>query len=275
MRPYLAAFFLCLALALVPTAAPALKFNAVFGSIKVSARPGDIVTRSWQLHLVDDHGARFHAKVEDWWQSEDGERSFYGELGTLRHSCGPWITLSPVETAVAAGGTLAVQLTAAVPLDAAPGGYWCVLTVDQLPDPLAPSARGVQVGFLSSISTGIFIYLDPVVRQVEIAGIDISARQAKITVRNVGNAPVGLVGRIEILRTAGGAPVVSAAFHRATVLTEPSVTRSLVAVLPDLAALPAGHYLARVVLDLGLDHDLGAQRELVIPNDLSHVANNH
>jgi hypothetical protein len=266
------AFFLCLALALVPARAPALKFTAVFESIKIQARPGDMVTRSWQIHLGDEQSARFHAKVEDWWQGEDGEH--YAEPGTLRHSCSPWITLSPVEAAVAAGGTLVVQVTAAVPLEAAPGGYWCVLTVDQLPDPLAP-AQGVQVGFLSSVSTGIFIYLDPVVRQVAITGIDISARQAKVTVRNVGNAPVGLVGRIEILRTAGSAPVVSAKLPRTTVLTEPSVTRSLVAVLPDLTALPAGHYLVRVVLDLGLDHDLGAQRELVIPNDLSHVANNH
>ncbi len=273
MRPYLAAFFLCLSLTLVPAMAPALKFTAVFGSIKVTARPGDMVTRSWQIHLIDQ-AARFHAKVEDWWESEDGAQSFYTEPGTLRHSCSPWIVLSPVEAAVVAGGTLVVQVTATVPLEAAPGGYWCVLTVDQLPDPLA-SEKGVKVSFLSSVSTGIFIDIDPVVHQVEITGIDISAQQAKVTVRNVGNAPVRLEGRIEVLRTAGSTPVATAKLPHATVLTEPSAIRSLVAVLPDLTALPAGHYLVRVVLDLGLDHDLGAQRELVIPNDLFHVANNH
>jgi hypothetical protein len=270
MRPFLAVFFFCLAL--VPTRASALKFTASFVSIKAQARPGDVVTRSWQLHLADDKGARFHTKIEDWWQSEDGVQSFYGALGTLRHSCGPWITLSPVEAAVAARGTLMVQVTAAVPLGTAPGGYWCVLTVDQLPDPLA-QGKGVRVNFLSSISTGIFIEVDQVVRQLEITGIDISAQRAKVTVRNVGNAPVPLEGRVEILPSAESKPVVSAAFSHALVLTEPIATRSLSAPLPNLAALPAGHYLVRVVLDLGLDHDLGAQRELVIPDDLTHMAN--
>lgn len=274
MRPSSAVFTLAVALALVPASTAAIKFTSSFESIKVQARPGDLVTRSWQMHLKDDQGARFHAKVEDWWQSEDGQHSIYGQPGSLHHSCSSWVTLNPVESAVPAGGTLVVQVTAAVPLEVAPGGYWCVLTVDQLPDPLGPPL-GVQVNFLTSISTGIFIYIDPVVRQLEITGIDVSPRQAKVTVRNVGNAPVGLDGRIEILKPAGSAPVVSAAFHRTTVLTEPIVTRSLSTPLPDLTALPAGRYLVRVVLDLGLDHDLGAQRELVIPNDLTHMANIH
>jgi len=274
MKPSSAVFILAGALALVHARASALKFTASFESIKVQARPGDLVTRSWQMHLKDDQGARFHAKVEDWWQSEDGQHSFYGEPGALKHSCSSWITLSPVESAVPAGGTLVVQVTAAVPLEIAPGGYWCVLTVDQLQDPLAPP-QGVQINFLTSISTGIFIYIDPVVRQLEITGIDISARQAKVMVRNVGNAPVALEGRIEILKQEGSPPVASAAFRHTVVLTEPIVTRSMSTILPDLTALPAGHYLVRVILDLGLDHDLGAQRELVIPNDLTHMANNH
>jgi len=271
MRSSSAILILTAALAVVPIQASGLKFTSSFESIKVQARPGDVVTRSWQLHLKDNQGARFHAKIEDWWQSEDGERSTYEKPGVLHHSCGPWITLSPVETVVAAGSTLSVQITATVPQTIAPGGYWCVLTVDQLPDPLAP-AQGVQVNFLSSISTGIFIYIDPVVRELEITAIDISARQARIMVRNVGNAPVGLDGRIEISKTAEGPPVVSATFVRTTVLTEPIATRSFVTKLPDLAALPAGRYLVRVILDLGLDHDLGAQRELVIPDDLKRTA---
>jgi len=53
-----------------------------------------------------------------------------------------------------------VRITAAVPRAATPGGYWCVLTVDQLPDPLA-SDEGVDMRFAASVSTGIFLYLDP------------------------------------------------------------------------------------------------------------------
>ena len=56
--------------------------------------------------------------------------------------------------------------------------------------------------------------------------------------------------------------------QRTTILTEPIASRRVSIALPDLAALPAGRYMAQVVLDLGLDHDVGVQKDLVIPDDL-------
>ena len=41
-------------------------------------------------------------------------------------------------------------------------------------------------------------------------------------------------------------------------------TAVLAARLPDAAALPSGRYLVRVVLDIGLDHYIGVQREMEI-----------
>jgi hypothetical protein len=155
-----------------------------------------------------------------------------------------------------------------VPATVRAGGYWCVLTVDQLPDPLAP-LHGVAVRFLASVSTGIFISIPPIVKDVEVSGVQLSRRQVKVTLRNTGNAPVGVEGRIEVLRPDRQEPVAATSLPRVTILTEPVSSREVAADFPGLATLPAGRYLMRVVLDLGLDHDLGVQRELVIPDDLA------
>jgi hypothetical protein len=251
-----------------PSLAPAIEFTSSFESIKFQTRPGATVTRSFQLHMTPGQGrTRFGAKIEDWWESEDGAQSFYRPAGTLPRSCGSWITIDPVESVVDSSGVLTVRVTANVPRQVEPGGYWCVLTLDEMADPLA-GADGVGIHFVASVSTGIFIYLNPVVRDLRIAAVELSSREARVTVRNAGNAPVAVEGHCEIRPARGGEPVASARFGRTTVLTEPVARRLLTARLPDLAALPPGAYLARVVLDIGLDHDIGVEKELRLPDDL-------
>ncbi len=260
------------AAALAFAAAPrakAIEFTSTFESIKIATRPGSTVTRTFQLHLAPGPGrARFAAKIEDWWESEDGAHSFYRTAGTLPRSCGSWITLDPVESVVDGGGVLSLRVTANVPLHAEPGGYWCALTLDELPDPLADAGHGVGIHFVASVSAGIFIYLNPVVRDVRIAAVDLSSREVRVTLRNAGNAPVAIEGRVEIRSAGSDAPVASSAFARTTVLTEPVARRRLSASMPDLSALPPGSYVVRVVLDLGLDHDIGVERKLRLPDDL-------
>ena len=268
MRAFLMAAAATAALGLAPAAAPGIQFSATFDSIKLHARPGEVMTRTYHLQLAPGQPAvRFRAHVQDWWQSLDGKQSFYRPPGTLAHSCGTWVTLDPAETVVAAGGELQVRVTATIPAQARPGGYWCVLTVDEVPDP-RDGAAGVEVRFLSSISTGIFVDLDPVLRDVRISGVKIGRRQAALTLRNAGNSPVAVEGRIEVFRAGGGEPVAAGTFARTTILTEPVASRLLAADLPDLGVLPPGRYRLQVVVDLGLDHDIGAQRELRIPDDL-------
>jgi hypothetical protein len=252
-----------------PSWATAIQFTSTFESIKIQTRPGKTVTRTFQLHLTKGEArARFAGRIEDWWESEDGAKSYYRPVGTLPRSCGSWITIDPVESMVDGGGVLQVRVTANIPALAGPGGYWCVLTLDELPDPLAPDPAGVGMRIDASVSTGIFIYLNPVVRDVRVVAVAVSADEARVTVRNAGNAPVGLEGRFEILRGSGGDVVASVKFARTTVLTEPVARRRLTVRLPGLAALPAGLYVARVVLDVGLDHDIGVEKELRIPGDL-------
>jgi hypothetical protein len=260
-------------LLLLAATAPAIEFTSSLESIKIDGRPGAVVNREFQLHLAPG-GKRVHftARAEDWWPSEDGTQSFYRPAGTLRRSCGPWITLNPVETAVDPGGTLAIRVTAAIPPAAGPGGYWCVLTVDEVPDPLDASTQGVAVRFQASVSVGIFINLAPVERAAEIQDVRIVQGQARLKVCNRGNTPVGAEGRLEFLpsgsSSGGAAPTATAVISRATVLTDPAPCRILTAALPSASVLPPGRYLVRVLLDIGVDHYLGVQKEMEIGRDL-------
>ena len=241
-----------------------MSFSATLTSIKVSARPGQVITRQFQLTL--DPGqprTHFKARVEDWWRSQDGQQSHYAVPGTLRHSCASWTTLNPVESAVGPGDTLTVRVTVRVPVELAPGGYWCALTVDQVANPLSAD-DGVGVKFVASVSTGIFLYVDPVDRQAAIVGLRADHERAIVTVRNSGNAPLGIEGSVQFLRPGTTQPIATVSIPRGTLLTEPIIDGDFAAALPAPNVLPSGRYLVRVILDIGATQDIGAEQELTI-----------
>jgi hypothetical protein len=268
MRYFLLSSLSLALLVLVSEPARGVEFTSSLESIKISGRPGETVNRSFQLHL-SPRGERVHfrARVEDWWQSEDGAQSFYRPPGTLPRSCGPWISLNPVETAVDPGGTLDIRVTAAIPAGAGPGGYWCVLTVDQLPDPSA-QIQGVAIRFLSSVSVGIFITLEPAHRAAEIRDVSLEKGEVRARVRNLGDVPLGVEGRVEFQPPGGGSPVAIAEIARVTVLTAPAESRLVSARLPDSSVLPAGRYRLVILLDIGVEHYLGVQKELELSHEM-------
>lgn len=248
----------------VQTAARAVSFTATLGSIKITARPGQVLTREFRLTLdAGQPKTRFHSHMQDWWRNEDGTQSFYRDPGTLAQSCGRWVTLNPVEVEVQPGGTLVTRLTASVSPEAKPGGYWCVLTVDELPDPLAVH-EGVGVRFLASVSIGVFVNVGDIERAAEIIGVDVVGDEAVVKVRNDGNAPLAIEGRFEFVKPGESEPTVVINLARNTLLTEPILTGLFSAKLPEPSALPSGRYLVRAIVDYGVDHYIGAQREMTI-----------
>ena len=252
------------AVAIAADQAEAVTFTATLNTIKISAQPGQVMTRPFELTLgADQPRTVFTARAEDWWRSEDNKQSFYAAPGRLRRSCGPWMSVNPMEAAVEPGGTLKVRVTVAVPSEVESGGYWCALTVDEVPDPA--SADGVAVRFLASVSVGIFVYIDPVERAGEIGDVTISRDEAEITLHNRGNTPLTVEGRVEFVRAGAAgasAPVATVVIPRATVLTEPARTSVLRTALPEAGRLPSGRYLVRAILDIGLEHYIGLEREL-------------
>jgi hypothetical protein len=154
-------------------------------------------------------------------------------------------------------------VTVSLPRELAPGGYWCALTVDQIPDPAAAGA-GVGVHFVASVSTGIFLYVDPVERQATIVGLRVDGDRAIVRVRNGGNAPLGIEGRLQFFAPGGTTAVATIEMPRGTLLTEPTVEGDFAAALPSVATLPSGRYLLRAILDIGAAQDIGAEQEVVI-----------
>lgn len=239
-----------------------LSFQATLDSIKIDALPGQVVTRQFRLTLDDNQKpTRFKARVEDWWRSEDGARSFYAAAGSLRHSCGRWVSLNPVESSIEPGDTLVVRLSVAVPAEMATGGYWCALTVDEVPDPRAAEA-GVGVRFVASVSTGIFVNVGDVQRAARILDMRVFEAHAELRLRNEGNTPVGVDGRLEFYAPGAATPTAVAVVPRGTLLTEPSVDSTLTARLPPPGELPSGRYRVRAILDYGAPHYIGAEREI-------------
>jgi hypothetical protein len=241
-----------------------LSFQATLESIKIDAKPQQVVTRQFKLTLdANQRPTRFKAKVEDWWRSEDGKQSFYAEPGTLHRSCARWVSLNPVESSVKPGETLVIRVTVAVPSEIAQAGYWCALTIDEIPDPLAVQS-GVGVRFVASVSTGVFVTVGAVERAARILGIEVGGEEALVKVRNEGTAPVGIDGRLEFFAAGAASPMVTVTVPRATILTEPSIDGTLIARLPSPSELPSGRYRVRAVLDYGASHYIGAEKEVEI-----------
>lgn len=239
-----------------------LSFQATLESIKIDAQPQQNITRQFKLTLdADQPETRFKARVEDWWRSEDGTQSFYGAAGTLQHSCARWVSLNPVESSVKPGDTLTIRITVSVPVEMASGGYWCALTIDEIPDPLAVQS-GVGVKFVASVSTGIFVNVGTVTRSARILDLQPGAESMLLKLRNDGNTPVGIDGRLEFYAPGGTAPVATVVVPRRTLLTEPSLDSSVVCALPPSNLLPSGRYRVRAILDYGAAHYLGAEREV-------------
>jgi hypothetical protein len=247
--------------------AHAATFTSNFSPLRVHARPGQVVTTTLSLKLTAATGTtHFAAKAEDWFRSEDGSKTFYRAPGTLRRSCAPWVSLDPTETSAEPGDRLAVRATVTVPRDAKPGGYWCAVTINELADPSRrPGTTGVS--FVASFSTGLYVFLAPLDERAQITDVRVDATRVTVRVRNTGNTPLRVTGRFEFLAAPDGAPVATVKLSRAVLLPEPVPVAAFSADLPPASALPAGTYLVRAVLDVGLPHFIGVQKSIEIRRD--------
>lgn len=250
-----------------PHPAHAATFTAAFSPIRVNARPGDVVTTQVQLTLgAGPKSLHFRAHMEDWWRAADGLTTYYRPAGTLRRSCAPWIGLDPAEQEVFPTGRLRVRVTLSVPPDAAPGGYWCAVTINELPDP-THVAKATGVSFLASISTGVYVYIAPLERDAAITDIRVDGDDVQLALRSQGNTPMHASGTVELRRRGDETVVATVELSRGVLLPEPIGATILHGKLPGADALPDGIYRARGVIDVGLEHYLGAEKAVRVTRD--------
>jgi hypothetical protein len=164
--------------------------------------------------------------------------------------------VNPVESAVGAGETMTVRISLAMPRELAPGGYWCALTLDEVPDPLSANA-GVGVRFVASVSTGIFVYVDPVERDATILGIRVESDRAVVRVRNGGNTPLGVEGRVQFFVPGAAEPLAVMNLPRGTLSPNRPWKASSAPPLP--ARRPAVGPLPGARFDIGAAHGIGGE----------------
>ena len=143
--------------------------------------------------------------------------------------------------------------------------------MDEVADPLAKQP-GTGLTFLASFSTGVFVSVPPVERAAAIAGVDVGPDEVVVRVRNDGNGPIGAQGYVEFAPVDGNGRPITIVIPREGVFPEPIRTRSLYAPLPNAQALPSGRYRARVVMDVGLDHYVGVEKEIDLKRDSMPVS---
>ena len=247
-----------------PGPAQANTFTAAFSPIRVNANPGDVVTTHVTVTLGPGPRAiDFRAHMEDWWRTADGLKTFYRAPGTLRRSCSRWVSLDPAEQAVVPGGRLDVRLTITVPADVGPGGYWCAVTVDEQADPLTVAHR-TGISFVASFSTGVYVYIAPLKRDAVITDLRVDGEYVEVAVRSLGDTPLRVDGTVELRRPGQDAVVATVTLERNVLLPEPIAATVLRGKLPDGATLPDGRYVARGIVDVGLDHYLGAEKTVQV-----------
>lgn len=253
----------------------ALNFRSAMNPIKIDGRPGEVANSSFQMTLgKEEKRTFFKAHIEDWWRSEDGKQSFYvepGTPGTPKRSCAKWVKINPVETSVDPAGMLDVRVTVSIPNDVKPGGYWCALTVDEVPDPLAIQGN-VGMRFLASVSIGIYVYITPLDRTARILDVQIQKELATVKLRNDGNTPLSVEGRFEFIKPGETKPKATIQIPKGTLLPEPVNTGVYTSKLPSASDLPSGKYLVRAIMDIGLDHYIGVQKEMEIQHDTVQTA---
>jgi len=250
-----------------PPPALAHTFTAAFSPIRVNAQPGDVVTTRVSMALAPGpRSFHFRAHMEDWWRTADGLTTYYRPAGTLRRSCAEWVTLDPAEQEVAPASRLNVRVTISVPATVAPGGYWCAVTLNELADP-TQVARATGVSFLASFSTGVYVYIAPLERDAVITDIRVDGDGVEVALRGQGNTPLHASGHVELRRRGHDEIVARVQLNRGVLLPEPVGATVLRGKLPDGQVLLDGVYVARSVVDVGLDHFLGAEKAVRVSRD--------
>jgi hypothetical protein len=261
------ALALSLFLASLATAARA-QITVVGGGVEEhAAHPGE--TYSGTLRLRNDGRETEEAKLylTDYTFSADGTTR-YAAAGSLPRSSARWVTFSPAQVRIPAGGEATVGYTVAVPAGAALSGtYWSMLMVEGIARGSAESTASanarVRVGIQPSIRYGVQIAttLDGAgTPRVAFANARaFAAAQGKVLeldLANAGDVAYRPEIRVELFDDAGR-KAGSFTSRRGLLYPGTSLRQTF-----ELGAVPAGSYQALVVADTGGDQVYGAQYRL-------------
>jgi hypothetical protein len=230
---------------------------------QVSATPAIVRltgTDSEQVALIQvrNEGSRqaeLRFYLGDFDQANGGDYRFL-PYGSTPHSCGDRLSLVPDGAALLPGERQEIQIR----LGPADDVCWAMVFVES-----APQGTGA-VRVAERIGIRVMQVPDRARRDAEVDGVEVrfAPRGDSLAViagvRNTGDAPLEIRGRIEI-RDAGGTILHTAPFGPMGVL--PGAVRRVTVKLP--AGLEAGQYLAVPIVDFGGDFLAGDQAVFTVP----------
>ena len=246
------------ALALVPVAARAqvsVEVTPLRVELKM-AGAGGTHTQSVTLTNHDKNAVRIHARVDDYYLSNDGTPQFKLADGTMPYSAASWVRVNPVEQDVKPGATGLVRFTTTAPAGTAPGGYRAVIMFEFSPPGTETAFAGKGVTFRSRVATIVYITVGTPKAAIEL--VDVQPRLLPgqppsiiATLKNTGRVHVRTKGQMLVYDKAG------TMVRRILVPDVPVLPESEREVLIPLAeegkaALPDGEYRVEVRIDVGL-----------------------
>ncbi len=263
-----------LAAALFVTLAPATAWAQV--SVEVTplrvelkmAGPGGTHTQTVTLANHDKNAVRIHARVDDYYLSNDGTPQFRLADGTMPYSAASWVRVNPVEQEVNAGATGLVRFTTVAPAGTAPGGYRAAIIFEFSPPRTEAAVTGKGVTFRSRVATIVYITVGAPKAAVELVDVEPRLQPGQppsivATLKNTGRVHVRTKGQMLIYDKAG---VVVRRLQVPDVPVLPESRREVAVAIGDerQGPLPAGEYRVELRIDVGLAELLVGETTLTI-----------
>jgi P pilus assembly chaperone PapD len=135
----LLALFTLLTVALFSTGALAFSYSWGPQELEFKVRPGQGVTKSFQVTNNTQKVAHMQVVIEDW--SFDGPNHRFEPAGTLPSSALTWLSIQPERFKVEPGETQVIQVTVSAPPDAS-GGRFAGLFAATVPPDEDPNFKG-------------------------------------------------------------------------------------------------------------------------------------
>lgn len=259
------------------TCTKAAAFNISPLLVELDAKPG--VTYSGSLMLAGNESRKESVRVyfEDWDKTPDGEDNSLMP-GSIDRSCAGWMSVSPSQADIPAGGSIELKFTIAVP-ENAKGSYWTFIMAEENKKPDAPKQNSDDMQFMIQsvfrFAVRILVNIsDGAETKGEITDLKIFKPETqdklkhynfagRISFKNTGNYLLKPQGYMEIRDSDGETLTRSEIQPKSYVI--PGRERYLE--VPLETKLPAGDYIAIAALDYGGNEIVAGETPFTVSPD--------
>ena len=223
---------------------------------------GGDLTEAISISNDDPFPVHIRVKVEDWSLTKEGSVSF-SPGASQPFSAAPWIKVNPREFDLQPGQPQDIRYSLTVPKEATPGGYRAAIIFATVPRP-TPGEKQKRVMLEGRIATILYETVGRPAPSGEITGLSvITSKEGKpeflISFKNTGSVHLRTRGEI-IIRDKAGKEIGKAPLPDVPIL--PQSDRDFKVAWE--AKLPAGEYVAELLMDIGRKELLAGERKFSI-----------